>query len=413
MKKNDFAAFIVYVLMFALAVLIGLLVIRGVVSDATNWGMRNPILVVILSVLVAVLFNALLLETGHLLGYLAGGYTISMWCLLGFALKKQPNGKFKPRFSGFDGLTGETRVVPKDVKKSSPSASIVFPLLAFLIEIIVCVIVMAFAQRDKNMATTGSKIGWLYLSSIIFMTVGGMIYLYNYFPAHLDAETDGYRMTILTKPINRQAYNQMLIARDRAANSLPPLPYPVYDDVTDFTWSLNVLAAYDAVMRDKYIEAIKIVQRTLDTDERVSQSTKNEAMAMKLSFVLLTLKRDDGKIYYDENVNNDHRKYLATLPDVVAARCYILVAGVLEGNVNETNYAVDKVDKLVKKLPPEALPAETKLLNLSMTRVKTLHPDWTLDSIEILKSPEKPETSEQAEKPEEPKKPDDPNSSAH
>ena len=40
MKKNDFAAFIVYVLMFALAVLIGLLVIRGVVSDATNWGMK-------------------------------------------------------------------------------------------------------------------------------------------------------------------------------------------------------------------------------------------------------------------------------------------------------------------------------------------------------------------------------------
>ena len=52
-------------------------------------------------------------------------------------------------------------------------------------------------------------------------------------------------------------------------------------------------------------------------------------------------------------------------------------------------------------------------VSATMTRVKTLHPDWTLDSIEILKSPEKPETSEQAEKPEEPKKPDDPNSSAH
>jgi hypothetical protein len=47
-------------------------------------------------------------------------------------------------------------------------------------------------------------------------------------------------MTILNKPINRQAYNQMLIARNRADNHLA-LPAPVYDDVTDFTWSLNVL----------------------------------------------------------------------------------------------------------------------------------------------------------------------------
>jgi hypothetical protein len=170
-----------------------------------------------------------------------------------------------------------------------------------------------------------------------------MVYLYDIFPARLDAETDGYRMTILNKPINRLAYNQMLLARNRADNHLAPLPAPVYDDVTDFTWSLNVLAVYDAVLRDKYIEAIKIVQRTLDTSEKVSQATKDEAMAMKLSIVLLTLKRDDGKIYYDENCNNDQRK------------------------------AIDKLDKLIKKIPEEQK-AEMKLLNLSLTRVKTLHP---------------------------------------
>ncbi|OPZ35199.1 MAG: hypothetical protein BWY98_00802 [Tenericutes bacterium ADurb.BinA155] len=384
MKKNDFAAFIVYVLMFALAMLIGFLVIRGIVSEANSWGIKNAILLVILSVIVGVIFNALLLEFGHLLGAKAGGYTISMWCLFGLAFKKQPNGKFKFTISSFDGLTGETRVVPKDVKKSSLSAYIVFPLLGFLLEIIGCVILMAFAERDKNTSGTASAIGWMYLSAIVFMTVGGMIYLYDIFPAHLDAETDGYRMTILNKPINREAYNQMLIARNRTDNHLAPLPAPVYDDVTDFTWSLNVLAVYDAILREKYIEAIKIVQRTLDTSERVSQATKDEAMAMKLSIVLLTLKRDDGKIYYDENCNNEQRKYIATLPDVVTARCYILISGVLDGNQNETNYAIDKLDKLLKKVPDVAKPGELKLLNLSLTRVKTLHPDWTLDNVVAL-----------------------------
>jgi hypothetical protein len=95
MKKSDFAAFIVYVLMFALAMLVGFLVIRGIVSDANSWGIHNPILLVILSVVVAVIFNALLLEFGHLLGAKAGGYTISMWCLFGLAFKKQPNGQIQ------------------------------------------------------------------------------------------------------------------------------------------------------------------------------------------------------------------------------------------------------------------------------------------------------------------------------
>lgn len=401
MKKSDFAAFIVYVLMFALAMLVGFLVIRGIVSDANSWGIHNPILLVILSVVVAVIFNALLLEFGHLLGAKAGGYTISMWCLFGLAFKKQPNGKFKLGISNFEGLTGETRVVPKDVKKSSLSAYMVFPLLGFLLEIIACVIIMAFAQRDKNTYGTSSAIGWLYLAGIIFMTVGGMVYLYDIFPARLDAETDGYRMTILNKPINRLAYNQMLLARNRADNHLAPLPAPVYDDVTDFTWSLNVLAVYDAVLRDKYIEAIKIVQRTLDTSEKVSQATKDEAMAMKLSIVLLTLKRDDGKIYYDENCNNDQRKYLATLPDVVTARCYILISGVLDGNQSETNFAIDKLDKLIKKIPEEQKAGEMKLLNLSLTRVKTLHPDWSYDSVMALApapvTPEAPAAAPQAE----------------
>jgi hypothetical protein len=68
----------------------------------------------------------------------------------------------------------------------------------------------------------------------------------------------------------------------------------------------------------------------------------------------------------------------------VTARCYILISGVLDGNQSETNFAIDKLDKLIKKIPEEQKAGEMKLLNLSLTRVKTLHPDWSYDSVMAL-----------------------------
>jgi len=374
MKKSDFAAFIVYIAMFALALLVGLFVIRGAIEE---WKVSNSILVVVLSIMVGVVFNALLLEAFHFLGAKAGGYLISMWCVLGLAFKKQKNGKFKFSLSSFDGLTGETKVVPKDLKKSSLSAFIAFPLLAYLLEVIAGVILMAWANRDYTV-NSSTSLGWLYIGSVIVMAVGGMIYFYNIFPARLDAITDGYRMTILNKPINRQAYNQLLLEEDKRRLGLPIGEAPVYDDVTDFTASINRSAVYAAIDKEDYRGAIKIVQKTLDTPERLSQTTKDEAMAMKLSLVLLTTRREDGDTYY-QGIDNNQRKYIASLPDIVALRCYVLISGILENSFNETNYGLNKVEKLLKNVEEANKKTELSLVNLSVTRIRLLHPDWHLD----------------------------------
>lgn len=374
MKKSDFAAFIVYIAMFALALLVGLFVIRGAISD---WGIQNSILVVVLSIMVGVVFNALLLELGHLLGAKAGGYLISMWSVLGLTFKKQKDGKFHFSLSGFEGLTGETKVVPKDIKKSSLSAYIAFPLLGYLLEVIAGVVLMAWANRE-HVVNSSNKLGWLYIGSIVAITIGGMIYFYNIFPARVDAVTDGYRMTFLNKAINRQAYNQLLIADDKKRLGLPLGEAPIYDDVTDFTAALNTKAVYEAIDKENYRGAIQIVQKSLDSVEHLSQSTKDEAMAMKLSLVLLTTRREDGETYY-QGIDNNQRKYIASFPDIVALRCYILISGIIENSLNETNYGLDKVEKLLKRVDEDHKKTEMNLINLSLTRIRLLHPDWKLD----------------------------------
>ncbi|MBP5091250.1 MAG: hypothetical protein J6328_01655 [Bacilli bacterium] len=378
MKRNDFAVFIVYVGILATAVLVGLLVLRPLLLA---WDNEFKILVAIAAVLGGALFNALLIEVGHFLGAKAGHYDVYAWCILGLGVKKDAEGKKKFGFMNHDGLTGDTKITPKDLEKSTASGLILIPLILFLAEVIGGMVMIAFSDRGVKVDGNPNAV-WMKVVAVTVMTIGGMIYLYNYFPAHLDNVTDGYRMILLSKPINKEAYNRHLQNEYRAAMGLPLPPIPVYDDVTDYTAAVNMDKVYQLLRAGKYGEAILVVQKTLDTEERVSESTANEAMAMKLSLVLLTTRRDGGLTYYEENVENPQRKYLATLPDASALRAYLLVAGVLEGSETETNYALERAPKIMRRVPDSKKDVENKLLSLTLQRIKTLHPTWTLKNVE-------------------------------
>ena len=379
MKRNDFATFIVYVGMLAIALLVGLLIIRPILLE--QWSSDYRILTVILSVVVGVLLNAVLLEGGHFFGAKAGHYDVYGWNVLGVNFKKDANGKTKVAFGNFEGLTGETKMAPKDIEKSTTSGFILIPLVFFLIEVIVGMVMIAISERMVNVDGKVDAI-WMKVAAVTVMSIGGMIFLYNYFPAHLDSVTDGYRMVLLSKPINKEAYNRHLMNEYRSTMGLPVPPIPVYDDVTDYTAEVNMDKVYQCLEADKYGEAILVVQKTLDTEEKISETTADEAMAMKLSLVLLTTRRDGGLTYYEENVENPQRKYLATLPDAPALRSYLLISGVLEGSEAETNYALAKAPKIMKRVPESRKAVEDKLLALTLQRIKTLHPTWTLTNVE-------------------------------
>ena len=375
MKKNDFATFIVYVGMMAIALLVGLLVLRPVI-ESDSWKSSAKILIVLGCIGAGVLINSLLLEVGHLLGAKMGHYKVYSWIVLGVGFRRTKEGKMKAAISGFNGLTGETKIVPNDPEKSTTSGMTLIPLVLYLVEVIVGVVLIGISDRRLNVNADYSA-PWLKVFAITMMSVGGIIYLYNFFPANLDVITDGYRMILLSKPINREAYNRHLINEYNGVMGIPLKDFPVYDDVTDYTAAVNMDKVYSELAKGGYGQAILIVQKTLETEERISEATKNEAMAMKLSIVLLTTKREAGLTYYD-NIENEDRKYLATLPDGPALRAYLLVAGVLEGSEAETNYALAKAARIMRKTPEARKEVELKLLGYTIQRIKTLHPNWNL-----------------------------------
>ena len=125
MRKEDVSGIIVYVLILAVAVVFGLTVLREHAAYATDMGgMVVYILYIFGAILAGVLFNAIMFEVAHILGAKAGRYLIISVDILGLLWYKE-DGKTKFKFSGYDGLTGETKILPKKDAKKEISNSLI------------------------------------------------------------------------------------------------------------------------------------------------------------------------------------------------------------------------------------------------------------------------------------------------
>lgn len=377
-KKNDFATFLVYLAMFAIALLVGLLVISPAIREN---GIATPtaIVIVVISVLVGVIFNSASLELLHMLGAASGGYKILSVCVLGLTFRKKGKDKKRFAFAGFDGLTGETKILPKDVEKSSPSGIVFFPMLGYLLEVIILLILSACL----------SSITWFPISCYVVLAIGGMIFVYNDFPAHLDSVTDGYLLILLTKPINRIAFNQILVAEKSENKEEALASLPIYEELSDFTANLNALAAYRMILKGDNEGALQIFTKITEAEKNVSKSLRDEAACQRLSLLLLLEKKQEAKDYY-EGMDDNMRKYIASLVTLPALRCYALVAGIVEESDTEVSWAFDKVERLQKKASGVELEGENKLLSDSYFYLKKMHPGWDIqaDFIEHQESKE-------------------------
>ncbi|MCR5348608.1 MAG: hypothetical protein K6E59_03255 [Bacilli bacterium] len=371
MKRNDFATFLVYVAMIAIALLVGFLVIKPIIDTHSASLPLQPIVIMLLGLVAGVLLNALFLELGHYLGARLGKYEILKWVVLGMGFVKV-EGKLKPRFSGFDGLSGETKVAPKDAKESSLSAYIMFPILFLFAEFILCmVLIVLFQGQEAN----NPSISWVRIFLSTILTVAGMIYLYDLFPAHIDSTTDGYLLVLLTKPANKEAYNNLLLAQAAAFEGKPIPETPIYEDITDFTAGLNLLTAYRRLVEGNPKEALPILEAILAAETGPSSDTVAHAMTLKLTTLLEEDDREKGNKYYEE-LTDDEKKYIANMGSLSALRAYLLIAAFIEGSDSETNYAIDKAEKAIKNCDPSFKEAEKSLLQLDVDLVRAAHPNW-------------------------------------
>lgn len=392
MKKNEFATFVAYLAMFGVAILVGLVWLRPVISEVGSTLGIHYILLVILSLLSGVIINSLLIELGHLLGAKTGKYEVRAWTVLFFGFQKK-NGKKKWGFHQFDGLSGETKLKPMDVEKSSLSGYIAFPLLFLLAEVVACAFMIAISVRLRASSDESvAGIGWMHVFALVLLGTAAMLYIYDFFPAHLETNNDGYLAIVLSKPINKVAFNNMLLADAIAEEGGTAPQVPVYETVTDFTFRLNLVSAYQAIQKGDSRKAIHILDMAINTDKGLSSGNKMEASALKLS-ILLREGRSEGKTMFEE-MSDEQKKYISSVASMPALRCYLLISGLIEDAENEANFALGKVEKAIKDCEKSWIAIEKALIAADIQVVMKKHPTWQLEPLPWAEKEAKEEPKE-------------------
>lgn len=369
--------YLVYALMLGIACGVGFGIIQPIFSNTATYGEppMNGIVFVLIAVVVGVLLNALFVELGHILGAKAGHYTVVSVTILGLQFKRQKNGKFKTGFGDYDGITGETVVYPQDVKKSNPRHLIYMPLLFLLIEVVVLAVLIAVGGAMAKQGVTVMN-WWGKVFGTVILAIAGMIYLYDIFPAYLDAKNDGCLLNILTNPTNVEAYNEILLAKEKMNRGEPAGDTPVYDQVTDFTAEVNNITLYARLAKLDYPGALEIIEKTLACKDKVSSSVYSEALAQKTALILLTKPLGEAKEFFIA-LPLEQKKYIASLENAASIRAYLLASGLVEDSLSETEAALDKADTALKK-SGEKKDVEESLLKEAVNKVLAAHADWDL-----------------------------------
>ena len=379
MKKEDVSGIIVYLLILAIAVVFGITVLR---EHAANSNMETFVYVIFIlgAIIVGVLLNSIMYELGHILGARAGRYEIISVNILGLLWFKE-DGKTKFKFSGFDGLTGETKILPKkDAKKEpNPSPYLLFGTLFYLIEL--TIIVVLFTLFNTNTSDVLTNIGYFLL---IVAVIGGMILIYNILPFKLDAMTDGYRMRMTTNAANKIAFNELLRVEYAISQGEENVEIATFSEITNFTAELNLNKVYMLLDKKEFLEAEKLLDIIIKGKETISEKVYIRARAQKIYINIFTKSLEDAKKWYDEEVPMQERRQISNDVSMVSIRAYLLMSGLLDGSKSECHFAINNVRKCFNNTPKQRRKTEAELFNEALNKIDEIHPTWKLSEYHIV-----------------------------
>ena len=371
MKKEDIASLVIYLIMIGAAIIVGLTAVQNVFQAHYHIKMVSY-LFAILVIVVGLLFNIIMLEVGHVIGAKLGHYKVLSFNVLGFCWQKK-DGKWKFGFKDFDGLTGETKVAPKD-EKSKLTPYIWIPVLMYFIELVTCIVIFTIAE-DKN-TDFYSPLHWMAVAGILFIIVSSMIALYNLVPIKLDSMTDGYRLMLISKKENVEAFNELMRIEALQMEGKEVGEIKVFEEITEFTASINLMSVYHELEKKNYQKAEELIDMILVDPKKVSSQTRNRLLAQKLYLRIMTLPLEEVKEYYDKEINDDVRKFIANDLSMESLRAYILIAGLLDESNGEVEFAKSRKDKALKRVPSGRKGVEEQLYQDALNKVYEAHPDW-------------------------------------
>ena len=379
MRKEDVSGIVVYLLILAIAVVFGITVLR---EHASNSNMDTFVYVIYIlgAIVVGVLFNSILFEVAHILGAKAGRYDIVSVNILGLLWYKE-EGKTKFRFGSFDGLSGETKILPKKdaQKEPNPSPYLLFGSLFYLVELIIIIVLFTLFNVKSNLPLLNT--GYFLL---VVAVIGGMILIYNILPFKLDAMTDGYRMRMTTNPANKKAFNELLRVEYAISQGQEDVEIATFNEITNFTAELNLNKVYMLLDKKEFADAEKLLDIILAGKETVSEKVYVRARAQKIYINIFSKPLEEAKKFYDEQVPMAERRQISNDISMVSIRTYLLMSGLLDGSKSECLFAINNVRKCFNNTPKQRQKTEADLFNEALNKVDELHPTWKLSEYHIV-----------------------------
>lgn len=379
MSKEDVLSLFVYVGMLAIAFVVGFCVLYpadglgSISAFASNRGLL--ILFVLISLILGIILNGLFVELGHVVGSIIGGYSVVSFNIFGFYFyKTKIEGRYKWKFKfpkTPDGLTGETIVIPKK-QKANPMISILIPLVVFALEGAAMYMVMYFISSSGNKQAS-DLLKMVKFAVIIIATIGLMFALYNYFPAHIDSTTDGYRLVLFSKKINIEAYNEYLkITNRELLDESENCGYAVIHEITDYTAQLNMLSVYKAIKEKDYVKANELLDEILANKKLISKNSYAIYTTQKffLEFLSSIESNTFDKDAFKEKLKNidDYTKtFIYKGNTLQSLKMYLLIENKIECSKSEVKATIEKYKKVYKKSASLNKNDEKLLFNLALT----------------------------------------------
>ena len=378
MKREDVAGLIVYLVIIALAVVFGLTVLQTHISESSLSGIYY-VLYILGAVVTGIIFNALLFELAHVAGAKLGKYNIVSVNILGLCFYKD-DGKSKVKFASFDGLTGETKIVPKEgmVEKANPYPYLFFGSLFFLVEAIAVMILFSIFRLSSDPGLKDVAYALLTIGAI-----GLVVLLYNILPMHIDSITDGYRLTMVSNPKNKAAFNELLRVEYEIAQGNNEVEVKIFDEITNFTADLNLNRVYALLDKKEYLAAEEILDKIIEAKDDISEKVYIRARAQKIYINLITKDLEASRAYYDKEVPVSERREISNDVSMASIRAYLLMSGLLDKSRSECIIALNNVYRAFKHTPKNRQQVEVALFNEALEKVVAAHPDWELEGYKL------------------------------
>ena len=377
MKKESIIGFVVWMLLFVAAAIVGFIFLR---EYNTHSGLQQGEFILFFAgaIVGGLLFNAILFELAHIVGAVLGGYKILSVTILGLCFYSK-EGKFRIGFSKYDGLSGETKILPKQRKKNKKNNPVLYSVMGtifFGIEFLAVLFVFVMFQDAWSLEPARkdlSNIAWFFM---VFMVIGLIILVYNILPFRLDSMTDGYKLVLLSKQANIDAYNELLRVEDLGRNGKEITEMKVFEEITEFTANINLFSVYNHLNNGEYEEADKILDLMVADPKKLEPSTYNRIVAQKVFIAIMTKNEDGAREVYDKLADDKIRRYIANDVSIESVRAYLLISGLIDKSRGEVNYAINRKTKALKRCLKQRIEIESKLYDLALNKVYEAHPNW-------------------------------------